>query len=39
MTRLARQEYAAAVRARYRTAGKEEKGRLLDEFCRTTGSH
>lgn len=39
MTRLARQEYAAALRERYRTAGKGEKGRLLDEFCRTTGGH
>jgi len=39
MTRLARGEYAAAVRARYHAAGKQEKGRLLDEFCRTTGCH
>jgi len=39
MTRLARHEYAAALRARYLAAAKGEKGRLLDEFCRTTGSH
>lgn len=39
MTRLARREYAAALRTRYRVASKEEKGRLLDEFCRTTGCH
>jgi len=39
MTRLARQEYAAALRERYRTASKVEKGRLLDEVCRTTGCH
>ena len=39
MTRPARQEYAAALRARYRPAGKHERGRLLDEFCRTTGCH
>jgi len=39
VTRLARQEYAAALRARYRAAGKHERGRILDEFCRTTGCH
>jgi len=39
MTRLARQEYAAALRERYRVAGKRAKGQLLDEFCRTTGCH
>lgn len=39
MTRLARHEYAAALRARYRAAAKREKGHLLDEFCRTTGCH
>ena len=33
-------EYAAALRPRYRAASKEEKGRLLDEFCAvTTGYH
>lgn len=39
MTRLAQQEYAAALRARYRAVGKLERGRILDEFCRTTGGH
>lgn len=32
-------EYAVALRPRYLEAGKEEKGRLLDEFCRVTGYH
>jgi hypothetical protein len=27
------------VRERYRAAGKREQGRILDEFCRTTGYH
>lgn len=39
MTRVARKEYAAAVRARYRGAGRREKSRLLDEFCAVTGCH
>ncbi len=39
MTRGALQEYAAAVRPRYRGAGKGEKGRILNEFCETTGLH
>lgn len=39
MTRGALQEYAAAVRPRYWTARKGEKGRILDEFCETTGLH
>lgn len=39
MTRSSLQEYAAAVRPRYKAAGKVEKGRILDEFCRTTGMH
>lgn len=39
MTQRARQEYAAALHARYRTAAKPEKRRILDEYCRTTGSH
>lgn len=39
MTRLTRQEYAAALRGRYHAAGKSERGRILDEFCRTTGCH
>jgi hypothetical protein len=39
MTRGSIREYAAAVRGRYAAAGKAEKGRLLDEFCRVTGYH
>ncbi|HLN12867.1 MAG TPA: transposase [bacterium] len=29
-------EYAASVRPHYRLASRQEKGRLLDEFCRVT---
>jgi hypothetical protein len=32
-------EYALAMRRRYEVAGRVEKGRLLDEFCETTGMH
>ena len=39
MTRGSVLEYAAAVRGRYLSAGKEEKGRILDEFIRVTGYH
>jgi hypothetical protein len=39
MTRGSIREYAAALRARYATAGKAEKGRLLDGFCAATGYH
>jgi hypothetical protein len=39
MTRGSIREYAAAVRERYRRADKRAKGAILDEFCRTTGSH
>ena len=39
MTRLAREEYAAALRARYHAASKPERGRILDEVCRTLGCH
>ena len=39
MTRGSVREYAAAKRQRYRRAGKKEKGRILDEFCQTTGLH
>lgn len=31
--------YLAALRRRYQAAGKAEKGRILDEFCDTTGYH
>ncbi len=39
MTHAAVGEYAAALRGRYLAAGKKEKGRILDEFCRTSGLH
>lgn len=39
MTRLTVHEYATALRERYWAARKKEKGKILDEFCRTTGLH
>jgi len=39
MTRRSVQEYAASVRQRYRTGKRAEKGKILDEFCATTGLH
>jgi hypothetical protein len=39
VTREAVLEYARAVSPRYLKAGKGEKGRILDEFCKTTGHH
>ncbi len=39
MTEPARREYAAVMRARYQHANRRERGRLLDEYCRTTGCH
>lgn len=39
MTERARREYAEALRPRYEEAGKRERGRMLDEYCRATGSH
>jgi hypothetical protein len=35
----ARREVLAAVAERYRSAGRREKGRILDELCATTGWH
>ena len=32
-------EYLEAIRLRYEKATKEEKGRILDEFTKTTGIH
>ena len=32
-------EYAAAVRLRYQAGARQEKKRILDEFCETTGMH
>ena len=32
-----REELISAVRDRYRSAGRKEKGRILDEFARITG--
>ena len=39
MTEPARREYAAVMRTRYQQADRRERGRLLDEYCRTTGCH
>src|SRR3989304_885084 len=39
VTRLTLYEYAATVRPRYGRGRKKEKGRILDEFCETTGLH
>jgi hypothetical protein len=35
----ARREVLSAVAERYRSAGRAEKGRILDALCRTTGWH
>lgn len=39
MTRRSVVEYAEAVGGRYGAAGRNEKQRILDEFCQTTGMH
>jgi len=39
MTRGSILEYATAVRDRYRSGSRVEKGRILDEFVRVTGYH
>lgn len=39
MTGPAVLEYALAVRPRYKAAGRQEKKRILDEFCETTRMH
>ena len=38
MRRSSVEEYAEAMRARYRKASRSEKGRLLDEFTEVTFS-
>jgi hypothetical protein len=35
----ARREVLSAVAERYQSAGRPEKGRILDALCRTTGWH
>ncbi len=39
MTRGSIQEYATAVRERYKGGTRAEKGRILDEFTKVTGCH
>ncbi len=39
MTRGSVREYVEAAKLRYQRATKKEKGRVLDEFCPTTGLH
>jgi len=39
VTRNSIKEYAEAIKVRYRKATKEEKGRILDEFTKTSGLH
>lgn len=37
MTHMGKKELISAVKPRYLKAGKKEKGKILDEFCRNTG--
>jgi len=39
VTRQSIKEYLEAIRGRYRKASKEEKGKILDEFTKTTNIH
>jgi len=39
VTRASIREYADAIRERYRTGCKTEKGKILDEFTKVTGLH
>jgi len=39
MSVSAKWEYRKAIHARYRQATREDKGRILDEFCKNTGYH
>ena len=37
MGRQSRWEYLRSIHGRYRRAGREERGRILDEFCEVAG--
>ena len=37
MTLVTLHDYAAALRLRYRAARRRDKGKILDEFCKTAG--
>ena len=37
MGRASRWDYLRQIHPRYRQAGRVEKGRILDEFCKVTG--
>ena len=39
MGRASRWEYFRKIHARYRRAGREQKRKILDEFCEVTGYH
>jgi len=39
MGRGSRRDYLRAIYSRYRRSSPEEKGRILDEFCRVCGYH
>ena len=39
MGRVSRWEYLREIHPRYRKAGRLDKGRMLDEFCRVTRYH
>ncbi|MDO8479568.1 MAG: hypothetical protein Q7W02_25910, partial [Candidatus Rokubacteria bacterium] len=39
MTERARREYAEVLRRRYVVADTRERGRIVDEYCRTTHGH
>ena len=39
MSPVSRKEYVQAIVERYRQAGRQEKRRILDEFCRICGYH
>lgn len=39
MSKKSRQEYLLEIRERYAKSGKEEKKKMLDEFCKVCGYH